>query len=180
VKWITNENSTSQVNYYDGQSTNIKIDEIFVTEHSIEINGLEPAKTYQITIKSTNTQGKETIYKYENPIIVPSMAESDITKSILSTSQQVKKLISEGDALLQKFDYTEAMKCYDAAIALDTNNTIAWCRKGDTFFKQAQVANSKFIYQKAIDCYIQSVNLDGNNYKAWAGWGNALNRKDPY
>ena len=93
---------------------------------------------------------------------------------------QAKQLISEGDALLAKFDYTGALKCYDACIALEPNNSIAWCRKGDTLYKQGLAQNSRFLFSQAVDCYVQAISLDGNNYKAWYGWGSSLQRKDPH
>jgi len=54
INWATNEPATSQVDYWASPGTLTPLDKVLVTEHSVLIEGLEPATTYTFKVMSAD------------------------------------------------------------------------------------------------------------------------------
>ena len=57
INWTTNEPATSQVDYWASPGTLTPLDEELVTEHSVLIEGLDPATTYTFKVMSADGAG---------------------------------------------------------------------------------------------------------------------------
>jgi len=57
INWTTNEPATSQVDYWASPGTLTPLDEELVTEHSVLIEGLNPATTYTFKVMSADAAG---------------------------------------------------------------------------------------------------------------------------
>lgn len=67
-----------------------------------------------------------------------------------------------------------ALKCFDIAISLDSNFSLAWVMKGQVFYYL-------YHYQEALTCFEQAVLLDKVDADAWCGKAeceDALGQKD--
>jgi tetratricopeptide (TPR) repeat protein len=69
--------------------------------------------------------------------------------------------------LLARRDATEALTCYDQALALDPKGTQAWLGKGCAL---AQLGRPL----EAVDCYDAALGMKPHLAQAWVCKGNAL------
>lgn len=74
---------------------------------------------------------------------------------------------NKGFALASQGKYSEAIECFDKAIAIAPNYATAWNNKGYMFYLQGK-------YSEAIECYDKALELDSNYALAWINKGNAL------
>jgi len=72
---------------------------------------------------------------------------------------------------LEKYD--EAIKCYDAIIALDDKYVYAWNNKGLALERLEK-------YDEAIKCYNKAIEVDPSFLDAWSSKGLALERLEEY
>jgi len=61
ICWVTNEKSTSQVEYWTSPSMLSPLDETLVTEHHVELTGLTPGTTYHYKTMSIDRAGNEAV-----------------------------------------------------------------------------------------------------------------------
>ncbi|MCK9267865.1 MAG: tetratricopeptide repeat protein, partial [Alkaliphilus sp.] len=79
----------------------------------------------------------------------------------------------KGMALFQEGKYTEAIECFDKAIAIDPNYTSVWNTKGWALKELER-------YSEAIECFDKAISLDPNLIAPWNGKGLALANQGKY
>lgn len=82
--------------------------------------------------------------------------------------------IKEGNDQLELENYELAISCYDKAIEMDTNSSLAWNKKGLTLFNLFDKTTDKMHIDYAIKCYDQAINIDPFYSEAWTSKGKAL------
>jgi hypothetical protein len=76
ICWTTDEASTSQVEYWDGDRTQSPLDEVLVTEHTVQLSGLTPDTTYSYRVMSRDEAGN---HKISDTFTFTTMVESEPT-----------------------------------------------------------------------------------------------------
>jgi hypothetical protein len=82
VVWTTNEAASSGVSYNDGSAFNVTNDERLVTSHEITIAGLQPSRTYSITVASKDAAGNGP--SLAGPIQAVTQAVPDTTPPVIT------------------------------------------------------------------------------------------------
>jgi len=84
-----------------------------------------------------------------------------------SQSDELNQWLKQGDSLLDKDNYTEALKAYERVIRINPSSAEAWGGRGEALYGLKQ-------YQNAIAAFQRAVDLNPKFLAAWVGLGNAL------
>jgi len=87
----------------------------------------------------------------------------DITKE----KNEAMEWCDKGKTFYEQGKYSEAIECYDKALALDPNLASAWSYKGVALANQGK-------YSEAIECYDKAIAINPNEALAWNNKGLAL------
>ena len=72
---------------------------------------------------------------------------------------------NDGSIEEQSKFFEEALKCFDKAVEIDPNYTLAWVSKGLAFFNKKD-------YDQALKCFDKALEIDPNYTYAWNSKGN--------
>jgi tetratricopeptide (TPR) repeat protein len=72
-----------------------------------------------------------------------------------------------------EYKYGEAIKCYNKAIEINSQDVGAWTKKGVALYNLKK-------YNEAIECYDKAIEINPNYALAWYTKGNSLNELERY
>jgi len=101
----------------------------------------------------------------------------EIREKIIASSDKEQKsslLREQGRLFASGHDYSQALDCYDRAIATNPNNYKAWNSKGDLLYYDIKR------YKEAIAIYDHALEINPDSQDAWYGRGNAIGRLERY
>jgi tetratricopeptide (TPR) repeat protein len=74
-------------------------------------------------------------------------------------NQEAQKFMQEGDKLIEKDKYEEALHCYEEAISIDQNDPALWNKKGITLRSLGR-------YDEAVECFNKSLKISPRDLDA--------------
>ncbi|QBD81783.1 tetratricopeptide repeat protein [Ktedonosporobacter rubrisoli] len=95
--------------------------------------------------------------------------QSSVRNQPLISTGSVREKCREGDQLLRKQHYSQALQVFEEVLRLDPNNFYAWNGKGTALYNQGN-------YRKAYEAYQRATEIDPNNAVVWVSAGLVLNR----
>lgn len=112
-----------------------------------------------------SNQGK--INKYSSDLIKKGL---DLARSLEKPQETPESWRLKGNDFFNSGLFEEALKCYENAIKLDPNYSLAWNNKGSVFgyFKN---------YKQALNCYDKAVETDPTHDLAWKNRAKVLGGK---
>lgn len=117
-------------------------------------------------LSSLASPAKETsVYTVTPP---PEYAQTDTPQSPISQDiDSYSVWLEQGEALLSRERYREALTCYSHVLGVDTQNPVVW-------FKQGIALENLKDFQAAIYAYDRVIQLQPDDYLAWSKKGTAL------
>ncbi|MGI0483000.1 tetratricopeptide repeat protein [Geminocystis sp. CENA526] len=112
-----------------------------------------------------SNQGK--INKYSSDLIKKGL---DLARSLEKPQETPESWRLKGNDFLHSGLFEEALKCYENAVKLDPNYSLAWNNKGTVFGRLEK-------YQEALNCYNKAVETDPTNDLAWKNRGKVLSQQ---
>jgi tetratricopeptide (TPR) repeat protein len=122
----------------------------------------------QVTSPGVGGSGKENI---ENQAI--SINQSPIQPGVSSLEENASTLNDRGVDLYAQGKYDEAIKCYDEAIEIDPQSSLAWNNKGAALFSLGK-------YDEALQAYDRAIEIAPKYASAWNNKGSALYNEGKY
>lgn len=110
-------------------------------------------------------RNNQTIKKGKAIMLVFTLIGIIFYSGCINQEENTESLYAKGTTLLKEGKYSEAIECFDKAIAIDPKYAPAWGNKGSVLLVQEK-------YSEAIECYDKAIALDPNYALAWyfKGW----------
>lgn len=93
--------------------------------------------------------------------------QDDAIDALMSEEDKKEAAIEAGNSMMTTADFANAVKCYDLAIAISSNDAAIWNNKG-----RALMALRNFT--GAIECYDKAIAIDSSVGYSWEAKGGAL------
>ena len=151
------------INWHSCPFCGSQIHKTTIEEHKTHVHSDEKKSNLPITKwrkVSSETHPIHNIKKKIAAVVFPMTSNAD-------------KYYTEGVALSELGKYSEAITCYDKAIAIDPNYVEAWNNKGNALYMLGK-------YSEAITCFDKVIEIDPNNDVAWTNKGFALALQKKY
>lgn len=176
IVWQVEDNNTS-LNFSDentGHYVYIGIDECYPTiavqnNYSTLVNGSLDESTMHL-LKTLKFKRQATINE-SNSNSTENSEKTQITNNYQKENASIWN--DKGVDFYVQGEYAEALGCYDNAIELDPNSSLAWNNKGAVLFSQGK-------YDAAIQAYDRAIEIDLNYASAWNNKGSALYHQGKY
>ena len=148
------------INWHSCPFCGSQIHKTTIEEHKTHVHSDEKKSNLPITKwrkVSSETHPIHNIKKKIAAVVFPMTSNAD-------------KYYTEGVALSELGKYSEAITCFDRAIAIDPNNDVAWTNKGFALALQKK-------YSEAITCYDKAIAINPKFALAWGNKCDALQKQ---
>jgi len=105
-------------------------------------------------------RNNQTIKKGKAIMLVFTLIGIIFYSGCINQEENTESLYAKGTTLLKEGKYSEAIECFDKAIAIDPNYKEAWNGKGVTLLLQGN-------YSEAIECFDKAIAIDPKYVQAW-------------